>query len=162
MSHRLASLALTAGLIAQPATAQTLSLKGLDGRPRTISAAALAAMPHQTVTLRSEDGTPVRYEGVPLSLLLQSVGAPTGKALRGPDMADVVIVSATNGYRVALSLAETDPSIRGEAVLLADRAGGGALFARDGPFRLIVEGDKRPARAERMVRDIRLVRPAVK
>lgn len=134
----------------------------MGGQARTISAAELAAMPHQTVTLRSEDGTPVRYEGVPLSLLLQSIGAPTGKALRGPDMADVVIVSAADGYRVALSLADTDPSIRGEAVVLADRAGGAVLSARDRPFRLIVEGDKRPARAERMVRDIRVVRPAVK
>ncbi len=147
---------------APAALAQTVSLEGVEGQARTISAAELRAMPHQTVTLRSEDGTPVRYEGVPLSLLLQSVGVPTGKALRGPEMADVVMVSATDGYRVALSLAETDPSMRGEAVLLADRAGGAALSARDGPFRLIVEGDKRPARAERMVRDIRLVRPAVK
>ena len=157
-------MALAAGLVAQgaTATAQSLSLEGIDGRPRTISAGALAAMPHQTVTMRSEDGTPVRYEGVPLTLLLQAFGAPAGKALRGPDMADVVVVSATDGYRVALSLAETDPSIRGEAVVLADRAGGVVLSARDGPFRLIVEGDKRPARDERMVRDIRLVRPAVK
>ncbi len=162
MHLRIVSLA--AVLLAQgaTATAQTFSIEGLDGRPHMISAAALAVMPHQSVTLRSEDGTPVRYEGVPLTLLLQAVGAPTGKALRGPDMADVVMVSAADGYRVALSLADTDPAIRGEAVVIADRAGGAALSARDGPFRLIVEGDKRPARAERMVKDIRLVRPAVK
>jgi len=145
---------------ASAALAQTVSLEGIDGQALTISAAALQAMPHQALTLTSEDGKAVRYEGVPLSLLLQKVGAPAGKALRGPEMADVVIVSASDGYRVALSLAETDASLRGEAVLLADRADGAALTAHDGPFRLIVEGDRRPARAERMVANIRLVRPA--
>ncbi len=156
--------AVTAALVvtASAAMAQSISLEGLDGQALTISAAELSAMPHQTLTLRSEDGKAVRYEGVPLSLLLQRVGAPAGKALRGPDMADVVMVSASDGYRVALSLGETDASIRSGAVVLADRADGVALTAHDGPFRLIVEGDLRPARAERMVVNIRIVRPAAK
>ena len=158
-------LAVAAALAVQTASAvvaQTVSLEGIDGQALTVSAAALQAMPHQALTVTSEDGRAVRYEGVPLSLLLQKVGAPAGKALRGPEMADVVIVSATDGYRVALSLAETDASLRGEAILLADRADGQALAAHDGPFRLIVEGDRRPARAARMVSDIRLMRPSAK
>jgi hypothetical protein len=146
------ALALAVGLmLASAATAQTVVLTGPTGRQRTLTAAELAAMPHQTAMVPAEKGPAKAYDGVPLTLLLQSVGAPSGKTLRGPAFADVVVVTASDGYRVVLALAETDAGMRTQTVLLADRSNGAALGPTEGPFRLVVEGDLRPARAARMV-----------
>jgi hypothetical protein len=55
---------------------------------------------------------------------------------------------------VVLGLAETDPGVRSEKILLADRAEGAPLPANEGPFRLVIEGDLRPVRSARMVKAI--------
>ncbi len=138
-------------LIPFAAFAQTIALRGPGGQMRTLTAADLAAMPHEQVVQASEHGPPRTYGGVPLTLLLQSVGAPTGKALHGPGIAEVVVVTASDGYRVALALAETDPFLRAQKILLADRADGAPLGQNDGPFRLVVEGDLRPTRSAKDV-----------
>ena len=138
------------------AAAQSVSLRGPEGQTRSVSLAELAAMPHESATLVSEHGPAKRYDGVPLTLLLQSVGAPAGKALRGPALADLVVVSGSDGYRVVLGLAETDPGVRPEKMLLADRVEGAPLPPSEGPFRLVIEGDLRPARSARMVTAIRV------
>lgn len=49
------------------------------------------------------------------------------------------------------SLAELDPAMHDGLVLLADRRDGAALDAKQGPFRLVAAGDKRPARWVRQV-----------
>jgi hypothetical protein len=144
------------GLAASGAGAQSVSLRGLEGQARSVTAAELAAMPHQSATLASEHGPAKRYEGVPLTDLLQSVGAPAGKALHGPALADLVVVTASDGYRVVLGLAETDPGVRAGKILLADRVEGGPLPRNEGPFRLVIEGDLRPVRSARMVTAIRV------
>jgi hypothetical protein len=136
------------------ACAQSVTLRGPEGQVRSVSAAELAAMPHQSATLASEHGAPKHYDGVPLTDLLQSVGAPAGKGLHGPALADFVVVSAKDGYRVVLGLAETDPGVRTEKILLADRAEGAPLPPTEGPFRLVIEGDLRPVRSARMVTSI--------
>jgi hypothetical protein len=113
-------------------------------------------MPHATAVLPNEHGAARHCDGVPLTVLLESVGAPTGKALHGPALADLVVVGAGDGYRVVLGLAETDPGVRPEKILLADRCEGAPLGANEGPFRLVVEGDLRPVRSARMVTAIRV------
>jgi hypothetical protein len=148
----LAGLAL-AGAMALPATAQSLVLKGAEGQSRTLSLTELAAMPHQTVTM-TDHGHTRSYSGVPVSALIALVGAPQGEALHGKAIDDLVVVSAADGYRVVLALAETDPAMRSEQVIVADRAEGAPLDAHEGPLRLIVEGDKRPARSAREVQSI--------
>ena len=137
------------------AAAQDLALKGLAGQSVTVTPADLAAMPHVTLTL-SVEGKTRTYEGVPLTALLAKVGAPSGKALKGADLSDVVLVSAKDGYVVALALAETDPLVRKDQIILADKADGAPLPAGLGPYRLVVEGDQRGARLARMVVSIEL------
>jgi hypothetical protein len=146
--------------LSSPASAQTasLTLTGLDGQAATLATSDIAALPHETVTLQLDAKTET-CEGVPLSVLLAKVGAPQGKALRGPEMADMVVVSAADGYRVAIALAETDPLMRANEIVLADRCAGAPLGPQEGPFRIVVEGDKRPARAARQVTAITLLRP---
>ena len=139
------------------AVAQSVTLTGPEGRTRSVSLSDLAAMPHETAVLPSEHGAAKHCEGVPLTVLLESVGAPTGKALHGPALADLVVVSAGDGYRVVLGLAETDPGVRPGKTLLADRCEGAPLPPNEGPLRLVVEGDLRPVRSVRMVTAIRVV-----
>jgi hypothetical protein len=151
------ALALALALILAPglAGAQDLALKGLAGQSVTVTAADLAAMPHVTLTV-SVEGKTHTYDGVPLTLLLARVGAPSGKALKGADLSDVALVSAKDGYVVAVALAETDPLVRKDQIILADKADGAPMPDGVGPYRLVVEGDQRGARLARMVVSIEL------
>ena len=63
-----------------------------------------------------------------------------------------VLVEASDGYRAAFSLAELDPEMTDRVVLLADTKDDQPLSPREGPFRIIVPGEKRPARWVRQVR----------
>lgn len=147
---RRAALAFALALLASPALADDLTLTGPEGQSAVLSAADIAAMPHVQLTVTIE-GKTATYDGVPLAQLLARVGAPQGKALRGPALRDVVVVAGQDGYAAVLALAETDPLMRKEQILLADRADGQPLAPTAGPWRLVVEGDQRAARCVRMV-----------
>jgi len=146
-----------AAVVAASAAAQDIKLVGLDGQSVTLTPADIAAMPHATLTVAVEGKTNT-YRGVPLADVLARVGAPSGKALKGPELRDVVLVEAKDGYAVALALAETDALVRKDQVLLADAANGAPLSDGVGPYRLVVEGDNRGARMARMVTEIKLQR----
>ena len=145
-------------LLAAPlaATAQTLTLKASGTPASSVGAAELKAMPHQAVS-ETERGQAHTYSGAPIALVLSRLGVPQGDAVRGKAMATVIVVSASDGYRVALTLPEIDPAIRDEKVLLADSEDGHPLDAHEGPFRLIVEGDKRQARWVRGVTTLEVI-----
>lgn len=116
----------------------------------------LAGMPRGKVTLSSH-GEKVEYEGVWLHDILARAGVALGDKLRGKALSSYVLAEAKDGYQVLYSLAEVDPKFRDGGVLVADMAAGKALDADHGPFRLIVAGDKAPARSARMVLRIRVV-----
>ena len=99
-------------------------------------------------------GATATYQGVMLSDLLARVGAPQGEALRGRELADVVIITASDGYRVVLGLGEAERSFRVERIVLADQEAGHPLTGNDGSLRLVIEGDLRPARCARQVQRI--------
>jgi hypothetical protein len=146
-------LGLVLSLTAAPAFAQDLKLAGPDGQAASLTAADIAALPHVRLTVTIE-GKTIAYDGVPLAQLLARVGAPSGKALRGPALRDVVMVTGRDGYAAAIALAETDAGFRKDQILLADRADGQPLADTAGPYRLVVEGDLRAARCVRMVASI--------
>ena len=66
-------------------------------------------------------------------------------------VAMTVLVAGSDGYRVAFSLAELEPELTDRVILLADTKDGEPLPPREGPFRIIVPGEKRPARWVRQV-----------
>ncbi|RAI57951.1 molybdopterin-dependent oxidoreductase [Roseicella frigidaeris] len=153
----LARLLLLLGLAAPwPALAQQLVLRGADGREVTLTAAEIAAMPHERQRLEAPGHAAAAFEGVPLGALLARLGAPQGQALRGPALALVVVARARDGYVVSFSLAETDPTLRPGGVFLADRRADGPLGPEEGPFRLVVPSEQRPARSARMIERIEL------
>jgi hypothetical protein len=149
-------LAACAIFAVSPAAAQTLSLSGAAGRHATLTTADLAAMPHVQVTTRAHGQTHV-YDGVMLGDVLARVGAPRGEAIKGPELATVVRFTARDGYQVVLDLAQTDPVTRASRVIVADREAGAPL-KDDGPFRLVIEDDLRPARSARQIEKIEVLR----
>ena len=130
---------------------QTLHVT-VEGQPTiTLDRASLAAMPHVNVTTPAIHHQPAaRWQGVALSEVLRRAGAPAGESLRGRALTTVVRVTAADRYQVVFSLGELDPSLGHEEAIVADTQDGHPLQA-DGPFRLIVPGDNRPARWVRNV-----------
>jgi hypothetical protein len=98
----------------------------------------------------------VQFEGVPLATLLAMAGVQLGDALRGPRMTEVLVVTAADGYKVAFALAEVDPAFAVREIILADKKDGKPLDGREGPFRVVAPGDKRPARWIRQVTELKL------
>ena len=138
-------------------TAAGLTLTGLDGKSRSVSAADLAKLARHDTTVSAHDVTG-RYSGIALTDLLALVNAPLADSLRGKSLATYVLVEAADGYRVVFSIAELDSHFTDRVVILADRKDGQPLAASEGPYRLIVPGEKRPARWARQVVRISLGR----
>ena len=131
---------------ATPGIAVTLP----DGTSVTLSDKQLAALP-RVVESATAHGKTSRFEGCDLREVLRVAGVAPLESLRGPLLARVVTVVAVDGYRVVFTLSELDPTIGSKRVLLVDRENGAPLPASDGPWRIVVPGDQRPARWARQV-----------
>ncbi len=146
-SDRSPASAAMVGTLPSGAQPGTVVVVGLAGQHETLSAADVARLPHAHVTLSHNDQT-TDYAGPLLSDLLRDVGAPLGVRMHGSGVNDIVFVTAADRYRVALSLAEVDPGFHKDAkVILADQADGKPLPPKEGPFRLVVDGDLKPSRS---------------
>ncbi len=157
------SLVLTAVMGAtgqQPAAAPqaTLILKTVDGRSLTLAAQDFDKLPQVKVSAKDHEERTHEYAGMKLRDVLTQAGVATGHDLRAKEMADYVVVEAADGYRVVFSLAELDPEFSDTQVIVAESADGQPLGAKEGPLRLVVPGDKRPARWVRMVTIISVMR----
>jgi len=130
--------------------AATLTVRGEDGHARAFDSAALAKLPQQTVHAEAHSKA-VNCSGPNLIDVLAAVGAPSGEKLRGKNLTLYVRVSAADGYRAVFALAELDPGMRDAVPIVTDHCDGAALDAKDGPFRIVVPGEKRPARWVRQV-----------
>jgi len=129
-----------------------LKIEGTVEKPLSLTLPDLKSMPHQTLKVTNPHTHQEEvYDGVPLIDLLKLAGIPSGENLRGAAMATFIIAEASDGYRVAFSLAELDPGIGDAGVLVADSLSGKPLDAKLGPLRLVVPRDKRPARWVRML-----------
>jgi len=117
----------------------------------------LQSMPRTIVTIHnphtSADET---YSGVRLADILGPLKVPVGDGLRGEALAICFIATGSDGYKVALSIAELDPAFHPGEVIVADALNGKPLAPNIGPFRLVVTEDKRPARAVRNLVSIEL------
>jgi hypothetical protein len=131
-----------------------------DGHaPITLDHAALAAMPRVSVTAAAHHEPPSQWQGVALQSVLQKVGAPSGEQLRGHAMSTIVRITASDHYQIVFSLAELDPMLGNEQAVLADTQDGHPI-SKDGPYRIVVPGDKRPARWIRNVTTIEVINTA--
>lgn len=116
-----------------------------------VTAASLNGLPRHTVTAVDEHGQSAQYAGVLLRDFLARAGVPAGHDLHGKNMTRFVVVDAADGYRVVFSLAELDASFNDRDVIIAETRDGTAFTAHEGPYRLIVPGEKR---GDRWVREV--------
>jgi len=126
--------------------AQTVQITGEVQKPLTLSAADLAAMPRTSVSSNDKQGVAHTYSGVALAEIFRAAGVTTGGQLRGKNLAKYLLVSCADGYQVVFSLAELDSDFTDRVVILADQMEGKPLPDGIGPFRIVVPGEKRPAR----------------
>jgi len=150
-------VALASQATTSAAAPTTLTLVGLDGRSRAVSNADFARLTRHDTTVSAHQVSG-RYSGVALTDLLALVNAPLADSLRGRSLATYVLIEAADGYRVLFSIAELDANFTDRIVIVADRKDGQPLVAAEGPYRLIVPGEKRPARWARQVTRISLGR----
>jgi hypothetical protein len=143
-------------LSAQGLSAPTLQIVDAEGHSTSLTAARIANLTHIVVEARDHDGV-ARFDGVALAALLPAAGIQLGESLRGSRMTEVLLASAADGYKVAFALAEVDPAFAVRDIILADKRDGKPLDAKEGPFRIVVPGDKRPARWIRQVSELRIV-----
>jgi len=134
-----------------------LKIDGKINAPITITAEDWAKLPRATVAAhRGHSKETFQFEGVLLKTLLVKAGVlDPEKELKGKSLLQYVVIKANDGYQAVFTLAELDEGTGAtNGVLLADKADGKPLEAREAPLQLIVPTDKRPARAARMVTGI--------
>jgi hypothetical protein len=137
-------------LLVTGAAAQDLKVT-VAGRDSVIlTPADVKALPRAKATITVK-GQPVVYEGAVLHEALLKAGVVSGERLMGRYLNQIVIARAADGYSSILSIAETDPVYRANPVILADTVNGKPLDAREGPYRMVVDGDLRPSRSPRAV-----------
>ena len=137
----------------ESAAAGTLTITNESAEPVTLALPLADDLPRQSVTV-DLDGKKQTYEGVALATLLEHAKVKIGADARGPLVARYIVLTATDGYRVVLSISEVDPIITDQVILIADRRDKQPLPAGEAPLRLIVAGDKRPRRWIRKITTI--------
>jgi hypothetical protein len=158
---------LLVAVLATPTMAQTsassastapasVTIRRTDGTTGVLTIAQIAALPHSTIST-SMRGVNAQFSGVPLTALLTAAAIAPVDSLTGLRLRVVVLVSGVDGYKVAFSMAELDRTIGRRQVLVADKQDGQPIRAGDGPLRLIVPEDGRPARWVRGITTIDLV-----
>jgi hypothetical protein len=133
-----------------PPTEQPIRLM-LDGKPGDVlDHAMMASLPRVTVTAAEQGEKPSTWQGVALQDVVRRTCVASDAALWGRALARFVRVTGSDGSQVIFSAAELDPEYGNARVILADTRDGLPL-SQDGPYRLVVPGDKR---ADRWVRHV--------
>jgi hypothetical protein len=136
----------------------SLQLVGEAGKTTQISIDSLRRMPQVELRGQIHDGPELVFRGPGLDAVLALAGAPQGHDLRGPALRLVVLAEARDGYAVVYSLAELSPDLGARRGIVAIEQDGQPLSEKDGPLRIVLEGEKRPARWIRQLERLRIVR----
>jgi len=131
----------------QQLKAQTIHVEGEVTKKLELTKADLAKMKRTSATLKDKDGKEHIYSGVAVAEILHQAGVTTGPQLRGGNLSKFLLVTCADGYSVVFSLAELDDAFTDRVVILADEADGQALPLNRGPWRIVVPGEKKPARS---------------
>jgi len=111
-------------------------------------------MKRVTVSMKDRDGNEHAYTGVAVADILEMAGVTIGRQLRGKNLTKYMLVKCADGYEVLFSLAELDADFTDRTVIIADQSEGKPLPPGKGPFRLVVPGEKKPARCSFQVTEL--------
>lgn len=140
------------------APAPILAVGGEVAKPVSFLATDIAKLPRQKVMVPDQQGKDTTYEGVSLTDVLKQAGVEFGTMLKGNSLGLYVVASAPDGFKVVFALPELDPAFTDRMVIVADKQNGRPLDPMQGPLRLVVPGEKRPARWIRQVNTITVQR----
>ena len=133
----------------------------IDNRPpRFYGSAAIGGLPHTSIVVEGQGGRSRKFAGVALCDLLESAGMNLGGVQRPAALTTYLWVAGSDGFRVLISGAEVHRFIGAGEVLLADSEDGRAIPNTDGPYRLVVVGDKVHAHWMRQVRAPQVIQAA--
>jgi hypothetical protein len=132
-----------------------LTVQGIGGTSATLSISDLAKLPQQTVKV-TDHGTPATFEGVLLTDVLAKVDLPLGEKFHSTGASYFMVVEAKDGYRAVFAWAELDSTFMDKAIYVVTKRDGMQLSENDGPFQLVVPGEKRSARWVRQLTALRI------
>jgi hypothetical protein len=115
----------------------------------------LDLLPQRTITTIYH-GTPVTFQGVLLNDLLAKVATPTGDKFRSTAASYYLVAEGRDGSRAVFAWVEIDPSFTEKAVYVVTKRDGKPLSDNDGPFELVVPGEKGNARWVRQLAALRV------
>ncbi len=150
-------LALSSNAVSSDQSTDSIKMVGFE-KTIVVTPAALKDLPGATFE-GDDHGTRATWTGVKFLPVLERAGAPVGERLRGSALNTLVVFHAADGYRVTFTLAEFDEKFGNNGAILAWQRDGRELSEKEGPFRLVVPGDRRAARGIRQVTRIELVVP---
>ncbi|MGF7038256.1 molybdopterin-dependent oxidoreductase [Mucilaginibacter lappiensis] len=133
------------------AQTSTIKVSGEVATSLTIDAAYLQKFAQTTVTRKDKDGKDHTYSGVIVADILKDVGVTLGPDLKGKNLTKYLLVEASDGYQVIFALAELDKAFTDRTIILANQVDGKPLAPGDGPYRIIVQDEKKPARCIKQV-----------
>ena len=144
---------------ATPALAQEITVTRPGAAPVVLHKADLVGF--RRIDLPAMDhGSRHIFTGIALSDVLLKAGVAMGAQLRGKNMPQYVLAKAADGYEVLFALPELDSAFQDKTIILADQMDGFALPQGKGPYRIVVPGDKKPARWIWDVRSLTVGTPA--
>jgi Oxidoreductase molybdopterin binding domain len=136
---------------------QQLTIQTDSGKQVVLSRADLEALPRIKVTASEHSSGPVTFEGVSLKSVLEKAGVSFGEAMKGPRLANCLLVEAADGYRVVIALPELDPAFTDKQTALVFLRDGKPLGEKEGPYRIVIPDDKRMARWVRQVTALKII-----
>lgn len=127
----------------------------VNGAERAFTLDDLKKLPQHTIKARIRDAPEHSYTGASLGDVLRKAGM--GPGLHGSGQDKAVVVEAADGYRIVFAPAELDPLYTDRVIVIAWSRDGGTLPEGERPLRLIVPGEKHPARWMHQVRRVSVV-----
>jgi len=138
-------------------TSTSVKISGEVTSPIMINDDDLHKFTQTTIKRKDHDGHDHTYSGVILSEVLNKAGVTLGPELKGKNLAKYILLTASDNYQVVFALAELDKAFTDRTIILADQVDGKPLPAGEGPFRIIVQDEKKPARCIREVVSIQVL-----
>ncbi len=145
------------GLHLFTAQAQSITISGEGIETQTITMSVFQDMRQSVVMAKAHDEKVHRYTGVSLADLLTKTGVILGDSAKRQTVNSYIIVTAADNYKAIYTVAELDPLFANRLIILANRQDKKPLPQQDGPFQMIVPGEKKHARWVRQVNSIQLV-----
>ncbi len=139
---------------ATPSTTLTITI---DGKTTTLTEADLKAMPQKSLTARNgHTSVNETYTGVPVGDLLAKLGFAYSNDTAKRIYHSYLRAEGTDGYWVLYSVSELEPMLRETDSLIALTVDGKPL-GDGGAFKIVIAGERRPARWVRNLKSLTFV-----